>query len=279
MQTQATDSAVRLIVHADDVGLCRTVNEATWAAMERGRVSSASIMAPCPAFAEAASYARSHPEMDWGAHLTLTAEWESCRWGPVAPRSAVCSLLADDGCFWPDAFSLARHGDVGEVELEIRAQIERLVEAGVTLSHLDSHMFALFRTPGLREVLSRVSGELAIPHLDLPGGMPVNSEPPVHGSPKLLSLGVIELAKNSGRHWVETLAGLLPGLYEVIVHCGYDNEEMRAIAGDRKMYGAHWRRREFDALMSDGFEEALRRSGVALGGWRQVSREPVRGTA
>ena len=89
-----------LIVHADDVGMSHAVNLATMEALKHGMVTSASIMMPCPWMPEIAAYAREHPDVDFGLHLTLTSEWKYFRWRPVAPPDQVKGLLDPEGYMW-----------------------------------------------------------------------------------------------------------------------------------------------------------------------------------
>jgi len=133
-------SARLLVIHADDFGMNHSVNRAISEALEKGWVTSASIMVPCPWFPEVVRFAATHPQMDLGVHQTLDSEWHDFRWGPVSPRDKVPSLLDDDGYFPPDRDDVARNAEPAEVESELRAQIDRALKMGIHVTHLDSHM-------------------------------------------------------------------------------------------------------------------------------------------
>src|SRR6185503_5192816 len=89
-----------LIVNGDDVGMCHAANEATIEALEKGLMTSATMMVPCPWFAEIADYAKRNPQRDFGIHLCHTAEWKFYRWGPVASRDKVPGLVDPQGYLW-----------------------------------------------------------------------------------------------------------------------------------------------------------------------------------
>src|SRR5205814_278148 len=148
-----------LIVHADDLGAAHSINSASIKALESGLVSSASIMVPCPWLPEIAAYARAHPEIDFGLHLTLTSEWNLYRWGPVLGTELVPSLLDGNGYLYPLENEAAAHMDIKEAEAEIRAQIARARALGIQPTHLDSHMGTLYQNQALFETLFRVARE------------------------------------------------------------------------------------------------------------------------
>src|SRR5262245_22395806 len=156
----------RLIVHADDLGMSHSVNRASLEALEKGWITSASILVPCPWFPEIAAWAKAHPDADLGIHLALNSEWTTFRWAPLSPRDAVPSLLDPDG-YLPLLVenAVAVKAKPAEVEKELRAQIEKARAAGVNITHLDSHMGALFSTEALFGVYRKLAAEYKLPHL------------------------------------------------------------------------------------------------------------------
>src|SRR6266513_1136037 len=120
-----------LILHADDLGFSHSADAASFDALDRGAISSASIMIPTPWITEVAAYAKAHPNADLGLHLTLTSEWETYRWGSVAPADQVPSLLDSSGTFAKLEKLVGARAKPAEAEREIRAQVERALALGI----------------------------------------------------------------------------------------------------------------------------------------------------
>src|SRR5689334_13996241 len=138
-----------LIIHADDLGFAHSADAASFDALNSGAITSASIMMPTPWVTEVAAWAKAHPDADLGLHLTLTSEWQTYRWGSVESKDKIPSLLDADGTFPNDVPPVATRARVSEVELELRAQVERALAMGIHPTHLDSHMGSLFATNDL----------------------------------------------------------------------------------------------------------------------------------
>jgi chitin disaccharide deacetylase len=135
---------LELVVHVDDVGMCHGANSAFVELSRSGAVSAGSVMVPCPWSSEILEVAAANPSLDLGVHLTLNAEQRHYRWRPVASHPATAGLTDDDGYFWRTVADVRRHAAADAVEVEWRAQIDRALDAGVDVTHLDAHMGSAF---------------------------------------------------------------------------------------------------------------------------------------
>jgi chitin disaccharide deacetylase len=261
-----------LMIHADDLGMCHSVNRAITMALETGAVNSASLMVPCPGFQDAAELARRHPEYDIGIHSTLISEWESYRWGPVAKTEYDAGLIDDNGYFWPRNSLLGAAPE--RIHEEISAQIMLARQAGVNPTHLDSHMLSVAR-PDYISAYIKAARRFALPFLidehwhscasdegsATTQDVVVNDLLQAHFK---LSVGDLE------EYYFSTLRALKPGLNVLLVHPGFDDEELRAITGDCRPYGAAWRQRDFEIVMGTEFQSALRENEIQLVNWRTI---------
>ena len=130
----------RLVIHADDVGMCHGANRAYVELSHFGTITSGSVMVPCPWFSEIAEIAARDDSLDCGIHLTLNAEKKHYRWGPVSSAGSSSGLIDEQGYLWRDVASVRRHAHPDAVEQEWRAQIDRALAFGIRLTHLDAHM-------------------------------------------------------------------------------------------------------------------------------------------
>jgi predicted glycoside hydrolase/deacetylase ChbG (UPF0249 family) len=146
-----------VIVNADGLGLSHAANAGTFQALREGLVTSASIMVPAPWAREAAYQYRGE---DIGVHLTLNAQYDRYRWGPITHAP---SLLDGDGGFPRTVDDLWDHADLDEARRELRAQVERAILWGFDVTHLDSHLNALALRPEFFDVYLDLAVEFGLP--------------------------------------------------------------------------------------------------------------------
>ena len=268
-------SSKLLILHADDLGAAHSVNAASFDALDKGAISSASVMIPTPWIAEVAAYARTHPNADLGLHLTLNAEWETYKWGSVESKDKVPSLLDSAGVFPNETAPVAARAKADEVERELRAQVDRALALGIRPTHLDSHMGALFTTPELIGTYIKVARAYRLPFLALRGD-PRSPTPFLTDKDVVLDAVVIagpEVPRDQWKNfYLKAIADLKPGLTEMIVHLGYDDAELRAVTVNHEPYGSAWRQRDYDVVMSPEFKKALQDNKVILVTWRDLQK-------
>jgi predicted glycoside hydrolase/deacetylase ChbG (UPF0249 family) len=270
------ETARLLVIHADDLGMNHSVNRATFEALEKGWITSASILVPCPWFPEVARWAKDHPAADLGIHQALNSEWANLRWGPVSSIDKVPSLLDADGYFPADTDAVARHARIPEAEAELRAQIDRAQSNGIHPTHLDTHMATLFGSSELYKLYQRMGYQYGIPILVESDGThgPVDVSQPIEEMlvQKIISIDPGIEAKVWTAWYEKQLAVLRPGVYEVIVHLAYDDDEMRGASADHSEWGAAWRQHDLDMVKSVEFQRFLKDEGFVLLGWRDLAK-------
>ena len=260
-----------VIINCDDLGLSHASNVGVYQSLREGIATSATLMVPCPWAREATADFRGE---DVGVHLTLNAEFDHYRWGPITQAP---SLLDGDGGFPRTVADLWDHADLDEARRECRAQVERAILWGFDVTHLDSHMGALQLRPEFFDIYLDLAVDFALP-LRLSGasteraiGFPFRrlaAEEGIVSPDHFVYVGGV----GSRAVFDATLDDLRAGVTELYVHPAIDTPELRAI-------GTDWQARVDDLeLVRDGaIRERLERNGAVLIGYRELRELQRRG--
>ncbi|HEX4862903.1 MAG TPA: ChbG/HpnK family deacetylase [Acidimicrobiales bacterium] len=258
--------ACLLIVTCDDLGVTFAGNAGVYSALREGMGKVGGLVVPGPWAREAAARYRGE---DVGVHLTLNAEYDLYRWGPITHGP---SLLDGDGGFPRTVDDLWDHADTEEVRRECRAQIERAIYWGFDVSHLSAHLGALDFRPEFFDVALELAAEFRLP-LRLPGveaerqwGFPFR-ERAVEES-VLSPDHLVRVSRQHSAHGAldQLLSDIRPGVTEVVLRPALDTAELRAIAPD-------WAARVSDhdlAMTADSLQVLARRERVHFIGYRQL---------
>lgn len=260
-----------LIVNGDDLGMYRAVNVAVVRSIEDGIARSCSLTVPCPLASHAMRLLRDRPQIPFGIHLTLVCDTLHYRWGPLSPREEVPSLLDDAGelCTPARVPELLARARPDEVEREFRAQVDTVIDAGLTPTHLDWHCLADGGRADILDLTVALATEygLAVRVWLEPGrrklrrrGLPVVDH-------EFVDSFALDVDGKAARY-AELLRDLPPGLSEWAVHPGLDDEESRAVDP------GGWRVRctDYEFLTSPEAAEIVRQEGIVLADYRPVQQ-------
>ncbi len=287
-----------IIMHVDDMGMSYDSNLGGIEAMTKGVANSCSVMMPCPWVPGFTHLMKQHPGLDVGLHLTLTSEWKDYRWGPLSGKPRVPGLTDTEGAMWRNNYEVVKHASADEVEIEIRAQVERARTMGFEPTHLDSHMGTLFASPAFLERYIKAGIAYQIP-LMFPGGHNTLIAAELKNTSadmqmartigkKLWESGlpVLDDLFNNSYDWkpgpdiyaddkklqhyktekyIETLKTLKPGITMVIMHCTNTTEVFEQISDSGPT-----RRGDYLAMIDPRLKQFIEKEGIILTTWREM---------
>src|ERR1700689_4886283 len=263
-----------LILNADDFGMCHDQNEGVMRGLKEGLFTSSTILVTCPWFEEAANYARKNPDADLGVHLTLTAEWDSYKWGPVLGARAVPSLVDARGYLWQTVAQVYEHPRLDEAEAELRAQIEKALAAGIDATHLDSHMGTLHLRADYHEIYARLAGEYRVPirlasprRIGIEGMGAILDQLDAAGvvTPDHLVFSGPPSVAQTEAYWTNLIRTLKPGVTEILCHPAIARDELKSCARD-----AFQRDADFRYFTSAKARQLVNEEGIKLLGFREL---------
>ncbi len=273
-----------IMFHNDDAGMSHASNLGTIEGIEKGVITSFSIMMPCPWVPEIVTWLKSHPDACSGLHLTMNSEWDAYRWNPVAGAAAV-PTLADAQGYLPDSVrEVAQGASADDVEREIRAQIAKAEAMGIRISHIDTHMGALVSRPDIAERYFKVGIEKQLPVLAIGGHMQYagqEEDPEViariaemakkvwdAGLPVLDDLHTASYGWKEGdktERFVQDIRNMKPGVLKIIIHATRPTEEFPVITPSSDL-----RLRDLTAVINPDLRKAIEEEGVILTSWREL---------
>ena len=209
---------------------------------------------------------KKYPNVSVGVHLTLNSEWKNYRWGPVAGAGTVPSLVDSSGYFFPSRALLFAHSPVlKEVELELRAQIDRAMKSGLPIDYFDYHMGAAVDNLPMRLIVEKLAAEYSV------GISRYFHEKAIEG---------FYMAEPS--HKLDSLLSCVSVLKDeqinlLVSHIGWDTPEMNALI-DQNANGlaemSKYRRGELLAITSEQFQRLIRQKGIRLISYCDLKKRP-----
>lgn len=273
-----------LLLHMDDMGMSEEANDAGKYYIENDFILSGAVMMPCVDAVPFVEWAKKVSKADVGVHLTLTSEWKTWRWAPLAEAEKVPGLIDPEGKMWRSVMEVVMNASPQEVETEIRAQIDAMLALGYNPTHIDTHMGTLYGSPGFLEVFLKVAEEYKIPAnaIDLSNpkvaafykaeGYPVNEQTLEilnnYNLPRLDNFGSVPKGKTYEEvksNFFKLVDSIEPGLTEIIFHPSFETENVKTITNS-------WQQRVWEAQMFADPEviDYFKKNDIILTTWREV---------
>lgn len=258
-----------LILNADDFGMSNATNEAIFRVLQAGVVRSTTLMVPCFWARHAMRFLANHPEIPFGVHLTAISDHIDFRWGPLTSRDKVPTLVNPDGKFYvfDEMPAYLAQADLGQMEMEFRAQIEAVLAAGLKPSHLDWHALRLGGRPDIVKMMVRLARQYGLAFRVY--GQPLAESLQGQGLPTndydFLDSSSLDPATKPARY-AQLLHELPAGLSEWAVHPGLDSAELLAM----EPTGKHFRQTDFEFWTSQAAQDLVKAEGIILLDYRAL---------
>ena len=229
---------IRLITRGDDLGCARSLNRAVQECYKKGILKNVSVLAASPYVEEAAKLLAKEKGICFGLHTDLTSEWDNVKWGPVAGREQVPSLVDGKGYLYQTNDGVRANAKADEALVELQAQLDKLRKLGFDIRYADTHMGTIQIVPGLPDKFGewcrknrlidtrRIGGRLKLPA----------------ASP--------EDRKHPGDYVADVMNALktaADGEYLIVGHLAYDDAEIRNLGhpgypGTAVAHNLNWER-------------------------------------
>ena len=266
-----------LLIHADDLGLSKSVNETSLESLLNNTVSSASVIMNAKKVQEVADFSNNNPEIDLGVHLTVTSEWKIHKWGGILPKNDIQSLLNSQNNFYWNKRKFTKYQKLDQLYNELQAQVDLAISMGMNVSHIDSHEGALFFDPDVFKTYLKIAEDNnLLAFVPIQASVHFNDNFP---KPKNAIIFDQFFMAEAGikidemeEYYLNILDKLEPGLSQIIVHFGKDNDNMKKITVDKIDYGSKWRETDYKVFNSEKFLSSLKKNNIKVINYQDLTK-------
>lgn len=271
------------ILHIDDIGFSHASNVASFECLDFGAATCGSVIVPAPWFLETAAICRENPKYDVGVHLALTCEYDLYRWRALSTTDLETGLLDSEGCLWRTTEGAVENITPEAAEKEMRTQIQKALDNGIDITHIDTHMGTVmtakfiqsylllaseFKVPAFFPRLSREEivalelGEYADAYLEIlsqleESGFPLSDQ-------MIIDTGGEH--SNKVDYYCKRMSEIKSGLSHLLFHPAKMSSELKAITPD----SAVSRDQDYRAFTNLKIKECIEKHNLKLINYREI---------